>query len=279
MTVRRETLLSTVDENEVDLFLRSVAQSQSSALLLDYDGTLAPFSIDRKRALPYAGVTTLLQELVDNGRTRVVIISGRNAYEVGPLLGVKPCPEIWGSHGLQRLFPDGTSEMPEIAQDAMQALADAGRWLTYQGLQQMAEPKPGSIAVHWRGLDEAAAVKLRGRILLGWSPLAEQASLVLLEFDGGVELRVPDRDKSDAVRTILDEIGPDAPVAYLGDDATDEHAFETLEGRGLTVLVRPQRRNSAAQVWLKPPGALLEFLFRWLEACRTRELTASGNLR
>ena len=98
-------LLSTVDENEVEPFLRSVAQSQNSALLLDYDGTLAPFSIDRKRALPYAGVTTLLQELVDTGRTRVVIISGRNAYEVGPLLGVKPCPEIWGSHGLQRLLP------------------------------------------------------------------------------------------------------------------------------------------------------------------------------
>ena len=117
-------LLSTVDENEVEPFLRSVAQSQNSALLLDYDGTLAPFSIDRKRALPYAGVTTLLQELVDTGRTRVVIISGRNAYEVGPLLGVKPCPEIWGSHGLQRLLPDGTCEMPEIDQDAIEAGGD-----------------------------------------------------------------------------------------------------------------------------------------------------------
>jgi trehalose-phosphatase len=272
-------LLSTVDENEVEPFMRSVAQSQNSALLLDYDGTLAPFSIDRKRALPYAGVTTLLQELVDTGRTRVVIISGRNAYEVGPLLGVKPCPEIWGSHGLQRLLPDGTCEMPEIDQDAIEALADAGRWLTYQGLQQMAEPKPGSIAVHWRGLDEPSAIKLRGRILLGWSPLADRASLTLLEFDGGVELRVPDRDKSDAVRTILDEIGPDAPVAYLGDDATDELAFQTLQDRGLTVLVRPQRRNTAAQVWLKPPAALLEFLFRWLEACHTGELEASANLR
>jgi hypothetical protein len=32
-------------------------------------------------------------------------------------------------------------------------------------------------------------------------------------------------------------------------------------------------------VWLKPPVALLEFLFRWLEACHTGELEASANLR
>src|SRR5260370_12436159 len=167
--------------------------------------------------------------------------------------------------------------MPEICQDAIEALADAGRWLTYQGLQQMAEPKPGSIAVHWRGLDEPSAIKLRGRILLGWSPLADHASLTLLEFDGGVELRVPDRDKSDAVRTILDEIGPDAPVAYLGDDATDELAFQTLEDRGLTVLVRPQLRITAAQVWLNLPAALLEFLISFLQASPTSQLTAIAN--
>jgi len=48
-------LLSTVDENEVEPFLRTVAQSQNSALLLDYDGTLAPFSIDRNGLFPMQG--------------------------------------------------------------------------------------------------------------------------------------------------------------------------------------------------------------------------------
>jgi trehalose-phosphatase len=279
MNIRRELVPTGIHQNEVAQFMRSVTQSQSSALLLDYDGTLAPFSIDRKRALPYAGVTSLLQELVDTGRTRVIIITGRNAHEIGPLLGIQPCPEIWGSHGLQRLMPDGTCEMPEIGGTAVQALADAARWLTYQGLQQMSEPKPGSIAVHWRGLDEPAAIRLRGKILLGWFPIAERASLTLLDFDGGVELRIPDRDKSDAIRTVLREIGPDTPVAYLGDDATDELAFSALENRGLAVLVRSEPRRTAAQVWLKPPGGLLEFLVRWLDACRVVALTESASFR
>jgi len=36
-------------------------------------------SVNRKRALPYPGVTALLQEIIVHGRTRVVIVTGRNA--------------------------------------------------------------------------------------------------------------------------------------------------------------------------------------------------------
>ena len=158
--------------------------------------------------------------------------------------------------------------MPEFDPKALQVLADAENWLSYQGLHQMAEPKPGSLAVHWRGLDENAATELRSRILLGWFPIAERSSLTVLEFDGGVELRIPDRDKSDAIQTILQEVGRGTPVAYLGDDLSDEPAFRALQGRGLTVLVRREKRKTAAQAWLKPPEELLDFLVRWRDACR-----------
>lgn len=49
-----------VDE-KVEEFLRTVAVAPRSMLLLDYDGTLAPFSADRQQALPYAGLEHLLQ--------------------------------------------------------------------------------------------------------------------------------------------------------------------------------------------------------------------------
>jgi trehalose 6-phosphate phosphatase len=254
--------------NQIDQFLQDVGHSKQSVLLIDYDGTLAPFSVDRQKAVPYPGVGSTLQEIVDSGRTRLVIVTGRRADEVNPLLGLHPEPEVWGSHGLQRLRQDGTSEMPELDPKALQALADAERWLSYQGLDHMAEPKPGSLAVHWRALDENAATELRSRILLGWVPLAERSSLTVLEFDGGVELRIPDWDKGSAVRTILQEVGRDTPVAYLGDDMSDESAFRALQGRGLTVLVRRERRRTAAQEWLKPPEELLDFLARWRNACR-----------
>lgn len=264
------------NRNQIDQFLHGIGSYRQSVLLIDYDGTLAPFSVDRQSAVPYPGVCSILQEIMDSGRTRLVIVTGRRAEEVNPLLGLHPAPEVWGSHGLQRLRPDGTSEMPEFDPKALQVLADAENWLAYQGLHQMAEPKPGSLAVHWRGLDENAATELRSRILLGWFPIAERSSLTVLEFDGGVELRIPDRDKSDAIRTILQEVGRGTPVAYLGDDLSDEPAFRALQGRGLTVLVRRERRKTAAQAWLKPPEELLDFLVRWRDACRATTMAQTA---
>jgi len=268
---------ATTKVNGIEKFLRTVAESPLSVLLLDYDGTLAPFSVDRKKAVPYPGVRAILQEIVNIGRTRLIIISGRDAHDVEPLLRIRPFPEVWGAHGLQRLRTNGACEMPEIHPDALQALVDAERWLGYQGLDHMAEPKPGSLAVHWRALDPNSAVKLRGKILLGWLPIAQRASLKVLEFDGGLELRVPDQDKSDAIATILREIGPDVPVAYLGDDVTDETAFRALQNRGLTVLVRREHRKTSARVWLKPPEELLEFLTLWRDACRATSLARSAS--
>jgi len=261
-------LSRTVNPIEVEQFMNAVAQSPASALLLDYDGTLAPFCLNRQQAFPYPGMTALLQEIIDNGRTRVVIITGRNAHEVGPLLAVHPIPEIWGCHGLERLRPDGTYETPCVDEPVRHALDDADRWLRYLGLQNRAEFKTGAVAIHLRGIDEAAAADVCSQVLLGWRPIAQSTPMELLEFDIGIEMRMPGRDKGDAVRTILDEIGPEAPVAYLGDDATDERAFVALGTRGLSVLVRPECRATAAALWVRPPEGLREFLARWLQACR-----------
>jgi trehalose 6-phosphate phosphatase len=266
--MRSVVLSSTVNPIEVEQFMNAVTQSPVSALLLDYDGILAPFCLNRQQALPYPGMTALLQEIIVNGRTRVVIITGRNAREVIPLLAVHPSPEIWGCHGLERLRPDGTCEAPRVEEPVLHALADADRWLRYQGLHNRAEFKTAAVAVHWRGLDEATAAEIRGQVLLGWLPIAQSTPMELLEFDGGIEMRMPGRDKGDAVRTILDEIGPGVPVAYLGDDLTDERAFLALGTLGLSVLVRPEWRKTAAALWIRPPEGLREFLTRWLQACR-----------
>ena len=257
-----------VDPVEVEQFMNAVAQSPASALLLDYDGTLAPFCLNRQQALPYPGMTELLQEIIVNGRTRVVIVTGRNAHEVIPLLAIHPSLEIWGCHGLERLRPDGTYEASRADEPVLHALADADRWLRYQGLHNRAEFKTGAVAIHWRGLDDATAAEIRGQVLLGWLPIAQSTPMELLEFDGGIEMRMPGRDKGDAVRTILDEIGPEVPVAYLGDDLTDERAFLALGTLGLSVLVRPGWRETAAALWIRPPEGLREFLTRWLQACR-----------
>ncbi len=280
-------MLDTNTKRDLREFFDEVSQARQSALLVDYDGTLSPFQLDRDEAHPYQGVPILLSEIINTGHTRVVVITGRRAHEVIPLLGIDPHPEIWGTQGLQRLRPDGSYEMPHLDEAATLALLEADMWLDGLGLHPWAEHKPGCLAVHWRGLSAGEQSSIRKIVLLGWTPVAHRAGMVLQEFDGGVELRLSDRSKGDAVSTDLSEMEPDTPVAYLGDDETDEDAFHALSDRGLPVLVRPEPRETAATVWLRPPAELLAFLCDWLEACRnadqpprlatvTRNRTASG---
>lgn len=260
---------------EVERFLARVASSPRAALLLDYDGTLAPFTVKRDQAFPYAGVPALLQEIIRNGRTRVVVISGRDVTTLPPLLHVQPPPELWGIHGLQRLREDGTPVMPQLETKTLDALGDAVRWLDYQHLRHVAEIKTGTVAVHWRGLTMIEADEIRARVLLGWRLLATHHQLNLLEFDGGIEIRAREANKGDAVRSFLDDFGPDAPVAYLGDDTSDESAFAAIGRRGLTFLVRSQPRQTHAKIWLNPPNDVVVFLELWLNACR-QTLTAEA---
>jgi trehalose-phosphatase len=262
----------------VEFLLEKVSRAPRSLLMLDYDGTIAPFRKNRDQAFPYPGFSLLLQEIVCTGRTRVVVISGRDAGEIVPLLDIEPRPEIWGLHGLQRLKPDDSVELLPLDEPTKEALSSAENWLHYQDLQETAEFKTGSIAVHWRGLGECEAQALRGRVLLGWKPIAKQTHLHLMEFDGGIEIRAREADKGDAVRTIMSEMDSDTPAVFLGDDVTDEHAFEAMNGRGLSVLVRPRyRTTTAAQLWLKPPFEVFDLLAQWLHACQGHGESSNEN--
>ena len=258
------------EQPQIEAFLRQLSRAPQSLLMLDYDGTLAPFHQQRDQAFPYPGIPSALRDIMRDTSTRVVVISGRDATEVVPLLSIHPPPEIWGLHGLQRRKPDGILTTAHLEEWVLDALSDADRWLGYQQLRHLAESKTGSIAVHWRGLSETGVEDVRGRVLLGWKPIAIRTGLDVMEFDGGVEIRAPVADKGDAVRILLSEAAPDACAAYLGDDATDEHAFQAIAGRGLGLLVRPRSRRTAAQAWLKPGSELLAFLTQWWVACRKR---------
>jgi len=252
---------------ELTEFFQGVACARQSVLLLDYDGTLAPFQLDRYQAVPYHGVTTLLQAIMNTGRTRLAMITGRRASELVPLLKLSPPPEIWGSHGLERLSADGTYEVVDMDSETLDALFEADHWIDALKLHHRAEHKPGSLAIHWRGLSEEEASDIRNRVLLRWLPIADQSCLMLEPFDGGLEIRVADRIKGDAVKSILSEVDIDAPAAYLGDDECDEEVFRALQNRGLRVLVRQHWRETAADLWLRPPDQLRDFLHEWLQAC------------
>lgn len=253
---------------ELDLagFFEQLRSAPHTFLLLDYDGTLAPFQADSSKAHPYPGVRRLLDELLCLEHTRLAIVTGRWIKDLLPLLPLLKTPEIWGSHGLERLKADGSYESVPIDETALNGLVMADEWAEAEGFSRRCERKPGCVALHWRGVEEREALDMVKRVGERWQFIAEGWGLELRGFDGGIELRAPAKNKGNAVQAILEEMGEHAWGAYLGDDLTDEDAFHAIKGHGVGVLVRKELRETAADIWLEPPEELLSFLSSWVSA-------------
>ena len=262
---RIQTEISLPDSAALRDFFDRLRVAPASTLLLDYDGTLAPFQIHRNDAYPYPGIVQLLEKILLCGSTRIVIVTGRPVADLKPFLRPLDHLEIWGAHGLEHLLPDGNYEQMHLQLSASELLSRAKEWVMETKLASSAEFKPGGIAMHWRGLSEVEARNVEARVRDGLTPLALSGELKLLTFEAGVELRVVRPDKGDAVASIIGESTPETEIAYLGDDLTDEDSFRVLNGRGLTVLVRSEYRETAAKAWLQPPRELIGFLDRWLK--------------
>jgi trehalose 6-phosphate phosphatase len=248
----------------LETFWQELQAGSPRVLLLDYDGTLAPFQRARDQAFPYPGAREILDKIQASGQTRLIIVSGRAVQDLQPLLGLKHLPELWGSHGFERQFPDGRLLSEKLDENCLQNLKKAYSWMSEHGYVAGCEKKPSSIAFHWRGATQEKREKLAKTIWDAWSPLTRDADLEIHSFDGGLELRCAGFHKGKAVRQVMAECGRDAVFAYLGDDLTDEDAFRVLQGRGLSVLVRDTYRETLADCWLRPPDELLDFLQQWL---------------
>ena len=75
-------------EHLLDALFARLERVRAAVLMLDYDGTLAPFRVDPSQARPYPGITEILDAIMQQGVTRLVLVSGRRATEV-PKCGVR----------------------------------------------------------------------------------------------------------------------------------------------------------------------------------------------
>jgi len=246
-------------------FLGNLSGTSSRVLMLDYDGTLAPFCAQRQLAGPYPEIPSLLKQILTDTNTRLTIVTGRRAEEIGKLVQIEEI-ETWGCQGLERIT-DSQYWLATIDKPLLERIEEAEELLRKAGLVDLLDPKPGAIAIHWRG-SSLSPEEVATSVKKVWARLPSREGLHLVNFDGGLEIRTRKRNKGDVVRTIIDEMPQRTAIAYLGDDQTDEDAFAALQGFGLGVLVRPLYRPTVADVWIRPPEGVISFLENWIRTCR-----------
>jgi trehalose-phosphatase len=250
-------------------FWERLAAAGRKYLVLDYDGTLAPFRVDRMSAFPLDGVVGCLSQIRDNAETRLAIMSGRPVDEILKLVGDIGIT-IVGSQGWEVRQPDGERQTirPSAAQQGR--LVQAARDALASAAEDQIETKSASVALHTRGMAADAAVAQETEVARLWSRRAHEFGMECRRFDGGVELRIVGTDKGTALRDLMRNEPPETFRVYLGDDDTDEDAFREIAARGWGIRVGPATGPTLAAGRLRDCHDVLRFLREWIHVSTDR---------
>jgi trehalose 6-phosphate phosphatase len=248
-------------------FWMRIRKARRRFLMLDYDGTLAPFKVERMEATPLPGTVELLTMISQATDTRLAILSGRPITELLRLTGPLKI-EMAGSHGFE--FRDANGRIRETTPDRFQleGLNLAQHFAVDSGYEARIERKLASIAFHTRGISDETGIKDAARHM--WLPVSESHKLELRDFNGGVELRATGSNKGTALTELLLSEPDDTLPVYIGDDETDEDAFRTLQARGIGIKVGGYGTRTAATGRLPNCEAVAGFLRSWYQVTRNR---------
>ena len=247
---------------------RLIALAPRRLLMLDHDGTLAPFETVRERAVPPQRSMASLERLANAEGTRLAIVSGRPVQELEPHLGQLDVTLV-GEHGWEQRTPGESVQRHRIPDEAKRALEQADRAITDAALRARLEVKRTSLALHTRGLDFEAAEHAGRTVRAAWRPYEAKGVLRTVPFAGGFELRAAGRDKGVAVKALLEHEPPGTLAVYVGDDLTDEDAFEAVRDRGFGLRVGDPGSVTHATAWLGDTDEVGEFLDEWWSVTRT----------
>jgi trehalose 6-phosphate phosphatase len=250
------------------------AEPAKTAILTDFDGTLAPIVERAEDAALLPGAREVLERLV--GRYGLVgAVSGRQAAEVRGLVEVEGI-HYAGNHGLELLWPGDSEPRPDPSiegreREAAEFLAAfAAERLDATGLRP--EDKGPIQALHWRGADDEARAEVVAHEIAGE---AERAGLEARWGRKVLELRPAGGGGKDAAVSALLAEGPFDRAVYAGDDRTDVDAFRQLgelhDAGELSAAVRvgvlsaegPPEIAAESDITVESPAGWLEIL-TWL---------------
>lgn len=239
-----------------------------AVLMLDYDGTLAPFQVDRFAAYPLPGVVDALHAINELPDTRLALVSGRPVAEVERFVGANTFI-IAGTHGFELYLP-GTGLQQHALDAPLSAVLDtAAEEAALVVGPNWTERKIATVAAHTRHLSADEAETALETLAERWVTLTTEFTEVR-RFNGGIEMRVRGRDKGSVVRELL-ALGPnDAFAVYIGDDETDEDAFRALPADGIGIKVGAAGTASAARGRLASCEMVRELLWDWVQPRRGR---------
>lgn len=246
--------------------LDAIARQTTILVATDYDGTIAPIVEDPAKAAPHREALVALNLLVALPRTHVAVISGRSLADLARLTGLPGAVHLVGSHGSE--FEPGFHSGLDRSTLALRGRIEAELEKVAASIDGIRlEPKPASVALHYRQATEADGRRVLEAVMAGPAAIpgvhVKRGKMV-------VELCAVEPDKGVALETIRRRTGAGV-VVFIGDDVTDEDAFATLRSPDLGVKVgdgetMATERIATTEDACRLLARLAERRAQWLEA-------------
>jgi len=259
-------------EDHIKKIVEDFTNANRRCILLDYDGTLAPYQKLPSMAAPSDELMQLLQQLTTDPSNEVVIISGRDVSTLEKWLGKLPLNMI-AEHGAcikyrgeewKELVAINT-EWKEQVRPLMQLFVDrcAGSFI---------EEKKTTLAWHYRNTNQELGFMRSRELRNALLQLTANTPLQVIDGNKVLEVRMVGVDKGMAALSMIGGIEADF-ILCIGDDATDEDMFRTMRDKGYTIKIG--RANTSAQYTILSQKDVFPFLRRFIQPVEQKKIKYS----
>jgi trehalose 6-phosphate synthase/phosphatase len=233
---QRKQKVRVLDDKAFAAIYRHYHSAKNRSLLLDYDGTLVPFTRIPSEAAPDGAVRDLLARLAADPRNHVAIISGRDLSSLERWLGSLPITLV-AEHGASFKMRNGTwQQMVSVSDLWKDEIRRIMQLFVLRCAGSFVEEKTNTIAWHYRNTQTGLGFSRSRELLNTLSQLIQNTTLQVIDGNKVVEVRIAGFDKGATALKIVKEQDPDF-VLCMGDDTTDEDMFKALEGEAYTIKI------------------------------------------
>jgi trehalose 6-phosphate synthase/phosphatase len=233
-------------------------KGKNRLLVLDYDGTLVPFTMEPDQAKPDAGLKRILYSLAGDSKNSLVIVSGRNRETLERWLGNVPCGLV-AEHGVWiKKDPSHAWEMTKrLSSDWKEQLKPILKTYEVRVPGSLVEEKEYGIAWHYRKANPELG-QLRSSELFDYlNEFLANTDLQVMHGNKVIEVRVSGINKGNGIMPWLSKGKWDFILA-LGDDWTDEDLFKILPPKAYSIKI--SYGPSKARFYLESPQSTRNLL-------------------
>ena len=264
---------------ETKQLIDSFDQAQSRLIILDYDGTLAPFATLPQTAVPSSDLIEILDRLVQHKHSVIALISGRSRADLERWFAGIPNLWIAAEHGAVLWSPVSRNwEQPH------HAASDEWKKCVYPILDHFVDRTPGSfieekefsLVWHYRMADPEFGDWLANDLVANLDHMLAESPVKAVKGQKTVEVKSLWANKGQVYSRLLHTDAVPDFIMAAGDDVTDEDLFAQLPESAWTIHVG--RNQSRARYYLSNPDEMVALLAKLLEPRHTGAIRSSDLL-